>query len=91
MTLPPLPSPAGAPLSVVLFHFSLFGAAAPTYGATGADAAFAFLPGAVSAGWIGVQFFDQIWGFSWLTLILQILVATILVAVVAALFRKSSA
>jgi hypothetical protein len=38
-----------------------------------------------------VQFFGQVWGFSWLTLLLQILVATILVAIVAALFRKSSA
>jgi uncharacterized membrane protein YeaQ/YmgE (transglycosylase-associated protein family) len=47
--------------------------------------------GAFIGTWIGVQFFDQIWGFSWLTLILQILVATILVAIVAALFRKSSA
>ena len=47
--------------------------------------------GAFVGTWIGVQFFDQIWGFSWLTLILQILVATILVAFVAALFRKSSA
>ena len=47
--------------------------------------------GAFVGTWIGVQFFDQIWGFSWLTLILQILVATILVAIVAALFRKSSA
>lgn len=45
--------------------------------------------GAAIGSWIGVQFFDQIWGFSWLTLILQILVATILVAIVAALFRKS--
>ena len=47
--------------------------------------------GAFIGTWIGVQFFDQICGFSWLTLILQILVATILVAIVAALFRKSSA
>ena len=45
--------------------------------------------GAAIGSWIGVQFFDQVWGFSWLTLILQILVATILVAIVAALFRKS--
>ena len=49
------------------------------------------IAGAAIGTWIGVQFFDQIWGFSWLTLILQILVATILVAIVAALFRKSSA
>lgn len=46
--------------------------------------------GAAIGSWIGVQFFDQVWGFSWLTLILQILVATILVAIVAALFRKSA-
>ncbi len=52
-----------AALSVVLFHFSLFGAAAPSYGATGPDTAFAFLPGAVSAGWIGVQFFFVLSGF----------------------------
>lgn len=49
------------------------------------------IAGAAIGTWIGVQFFDQVWGFSWLTLILQILVATILVAIVAALFRKSSA
>ncbi len=48
------------------------------------------IAGAAIGTWIGVQFFDQVWGFSWLTLILQILVATILVAIVAALFRKSS-
>ncbi len=47
--------------------------------------------GAAIGTWIGVQFFDQVWGFSWLTLVLQILVATILVGLVAALFRKSSA
>jgi hypothetical protein len=40
---------------------------------------------------MGVQFFGQTWGFSWITFLLQILVAVILVAVVAALFRKSSA
>ena len=49
------------------------------------------IAGAAIGTWIGVQFFGQVWGFSWLTLILQILVATILVAIVAALFRKSSA
>ena len=48
------------------------------------------IAGAAIGTWIGVQFFDQVWGFSWLTLILQILVATILVAIVAALFRRSS-
>ena len=47
--------------------------------------------GAAIGTWIGVPFFGQVWGFSWLTLLLQILVATILVAIVAALFRKSSA
>ena len=48
------------------------------------------IAGAAIGSWIGVQFFGQVWGFSWLTLILQILVATILVAIVAALFRRSS-
>jgi uncharacterized membrane protein YeaQ/YmgE (transglycosylase-associated protein family) len=46
--------------------------------------------GAAIGTWIGVQFFGQVWGFSWLTLIFQVLVATILVAIVAALFRRSS-
>lgn len=48
------------------------------------------IAGAGIGTWMGVQFFGQEWGFSWLTLILQILAATILVAIVAALFRKSA-
>ena len=50
--------------------------------------------GIVGAGiglWIGATFLGQDYGFSWVTFIVQILVAVILVAIVAALFRKSSA
>ena len=50
--------------------------------------------GIVGAGiglWIGATFLGQDWGFSWITFIIQILAATLLVAIVAALFRKSSA
>lgn len=50
--------------------------------------------GIVGAGlglWISGQFLGQDYGFSWITFLVQILVAVILVAIVAALFRKSSA
>ena len=50
--------------------------------------------GIVGAGlglWVGVQFLDQPSGFSWITLLVQILFAVVLVAIVAGLFRRSSA
>ena len=50
--------------------------------------------GIVGAGlglWVGVQFLDQPSGFSWITLLVQILIAVVLVAIVAGLFRRSSA
>jgi uncharacterized membrane protein YeaQ/YmgE (transglycosylase-associated protein family) len=50
--------------------------------------------GIVGAGlglWVGVQFLDQQSGFSWITLLVQILMAVVLVAIVAGLFRRSSA
>ena len=50
--------------------------------------------GIVGAGlglWVGVQFLDQQSGFSWITLLVQILIAVVLVAIVAGLFRRSSA
>lgn len=50
--------------------------------------------GIVGAGlglWVGVQFLDQPSGFSWITLLVQILMAVVLVAIVAGLFRRSSA
>ena len=50
--------------------------------------------GIVGAGlglWVGVQFLDQPSGFSWITLLVQILMADVLVAIVAGLFRRSSA
>ncbi len=47
--------------------------------------------GAAIGLWLGGRFSDPADGFSFVTLILQILAATILVAIVAALFRKSSA
>ena len=49
--------------------------------------------GIVGAGlglWVGVQFLDQPSGFSWITLLVQILIAVVLVAIVAGLFRRSS-
>lgn len=49
--------------------------------------------GIVGAGlglWVGVQFLGQGSGFSWITLLMQILIAVVLVAIVAALFRRSS-
>ncbi|MFM9134358.1 MAG: GlsB/YeaQ/YmgE family stress response membrane protein [bacterium] len=46
--------------------------------------------GAYVGLWLGAVVFDRGWGFDWLTLILQILVAVVLVAIVAALFRRSS-
>ena len=49
--------------------------------------------GIVGAGiglWIGATFLGQDWGFSWITFLVQILVAVVLVAIVAALFRRSS-
>ena len=46
--------------------------------------------GAAIGLWIGVQFLGQDFGFSWITFLVQILVAVVLVAVVAALFRRSS-
>lgn len=50
--------------------------------------------GIVGAGlglWVGTQWLGQNAGFSWITLLVQILIAVILVAIVAALFRRSSA
>lgn len=49
--------------------------------------------GIVGAGlglWVGTQLLGQNAGFSWITLLLQILIAVILVALVAALFRRSA-
>jgi len=50
--------------------------------------------GIVGAGvglWISAQFLGQDYGFSWITFLVQIFVAVILVAIVAALFRKGTA
>ena len=46
--------------------------------------------GAAIGLWIGATLFNQGYGFSFITFLMQILVAVILVAIVAALFRRST-
>jgi uncharacterized membrane protein YeaQ/YmgE (transglycosylase-associated protein family) len=46
--------------------------------------------GAALGLWVSMQFLGQAAGFNWITLLVQILIAVILVAAVAALFRRSS-